>query len=504
MTKKKKKSILSFALTLLMAICLIPAFNLKAAEYGNDTTGTAILTDGKVEEFDKDSTAGRLYNTDCVCGFYSSVAFDSVEVDSTAKTVTFTNLVSSGNPGELSITKPDWTFIFEGTCDTKITVEEVDTTIKLAAGAVLTCDSLAWYGCNIVIDKDTTIQPEDADFSENTNVNGLSVVLKGPAPEKYTVTFESNGGSKVEAQEVSEGDKAVKPATDPAKDGYTFDGWYADKDLKTAFDFSAVIKADTTVYAKWTEDKKDDAKADDKKDDTKADDTKTDDKKDDTKADDTKDDSKADDKKDDTKADDKKDDAKADDNDVEPIGEKYSTYEGCAFYADESGDVRCYDSDGKPVINDFKCDGEFTYYFQLDGTAMKDRLSYHPDGKHVIYFDENGHEVFNDFAHVKRSIAGEEVDDYCFFDVFGHMYVDVITWDKTGTVLYYANPYGVMEMNKWFQFSDTVVWGDGTPTEGIAGGYGYANENGTLMRDSYTYDWEGKYCYMQGNGVALY
>ncbi|MBQ9199486.1 MAG: hypothetical protein IJ141_04840 [Lachnospiraceae bacterium] len=202
-----------------------------------------------------------------------------------------------------------------------------------------------------------------------------------------------------------------------------------------------------------------------------------------------------------------KDDTKSDKESTsnpEPIGVKYSTYESNDFYRDEAGDTRCYDSTGAPVINEFKCDGTYTYYFQLDGTAMKDRLSYHPDGEHVIYFDAEGHEVFSDIANVKKTIAGEDVNDFCFFNVFGYMYVDVLTYDKTGTYLYYANPYGVMEMGKWFQFSDSVEWADGTPAEGIAGGYGYANENGTLLTNTQTVDWEGRSCYLQGNGVALY
>ena len=331
----------------------------------------------------------------------------------------------------------------------------------------------------------------------------ISVVNASDEPAEYTVTYETNGGSTVKAETVEEGKTATKPA-DPTKEGYKFDGWYADKDLKTAFDFTTAINEDTTVYAKWTEDKKEDTKEDDKKEDTKEDD-----KKEDTKEDDKKDDTKVDDKKDDTKVDDKKDDTKVDDKkevipDVPEDAEEFATYDGRTFYETEDGDIIVTKANGEREQDEFVCDGTYTYFVQFDGTVMKDRLSYHPDGEHVIYFDEDGHEVFNDFAHVKRSIAGEEVDDYCFFDVFGHMYVDVITWDKTGTVLYYANPYGVMEMNKWFQFSDTVVWGDGTPTEGIAGGYGYATENGTLMRDQATYDWEGKPCYMQGNGVALY
>ena len=30
------------------------------------------------------------------------------------------------------------------------------------------------------------------------------------------------------------------------------------------------------------------------------------------------------------------------------------------------------------------------YYFKSDGTPMKNRLTYHPDGEHIIYLDANG------------------------------------------------------------------------------------------------------------------
>lgn len=168
------------------------------------------------------------------------------------------------------------------------------------------------------------------------------------------------------------------------------------------------------------------------------------------------------------------------------------------------GEKRYLNKDGNMVINEFVCDGTYTYYLQLDGSPMKDRLTYHPDGEHVIYFDSEGHEVFSDFANVKKSISGTPVDDYCFFDVYGYLYVDVVTYDKEGKNLYYANPYGVLERGKWFQFSDTVMCADGTPWNGAAGNFGYANDDGTLMVNTWTYDWLGRLCYMQGNGVALY
>ena len=69
----------------------------------------------------------------------------------------------------------------------------------------------------------------------------------------HTVTFEANGGTPVpEAQTVADGGKATKPAN-PTRSGFVFDGWYADATFSVAFDFSAPITADVTVYAKWKE-----------------------------------------------------------------------------------------------------------------------------------------------------------------------------------------------------------------------------------------------------------
>ena len=166
--------------------------------------------------------------------------------------------------------------------------------------------------------------------------------------------------------------------------------------------------------------------------------------------------------------------------------------------------VRCYDSKGTLVTNEFKCDGTYTYFFQADGTAMINRLTYHPDGEHVIYFDRRGHEVFSNFANVRKSVAGDPVNDYCFFDVYGYLYVDVVTYDKEGKVLYYANPYGVLEKGGWFKFSDKVKCADGTPWNGAAGKYGYAKNDCTLETDAYKVDPDGKTCYLQANGAAAY
>lgn len=74
----------------------------------------------------------------------------------------------------------------------------------------------------------------------------------GSELETYEVTFEVNGGSAVQAQTVVE-DSLVAEPKDPAKDGFTFGGWFTDAECTTAFDFTAKIEEDLTLYAKWNE-----------------------------------------------------------------------------------------------------------------------------------------------------------------------------------------------------------------------------------------------------------
>ena len=68
------------------------------------------------------------------------------------------------------------------------------------------------------------------------------------------VRFESNGGSTVEKQKVQNGSVATEP-DDPTKSGYTFYGWYADKNFTgKEFDFeNTAVSKTLTLYAKWVE-----------------------------------------------------------------------------------------------------------------------------------------------------------------------------------------------------------------------------------------------------------
>lgn len=82
----------------------------------------------------------------------------------------------------------------------------------------------------------------------NIDIDDGFVTIKGT---KKNITFNSNGGSSVDSQEVSYGNKITKP-TNPTKENYVFDGWYQDITLNVPFDFDTPIINDVTLYAKWT------------------------------------------------------------------------------------------------------------------------------------------------------------------------------------------------------------------------------------------------------------
>lgn len=88
----------------------------------------------------------------------------------------------------------------------------------------------------------------DADTTNAPNV--LELVAKWDI-NQYTVKFVSEHGSF--ADQTIEHGKPIKTdeLTIPKVDGYTFGGWYADKDHNTKFDFTKPITGDTKVYAKW-------------------------------------------------------------------------------------------------------------------------------------------------------------------------------------------------------------------------------------------------------------
>ena len=71
--------------------------------------------------------------------------------------------------------------------------------------------------------------------------------------KEITISFQSNGGSVISDIIQLSGDYVIEPMP-PEREGYNFEGWYSDKELKNKFDFtSTIVENNIILYAKWAE-----------------------------------------------------------------------------------------------------------------------------------------------------------------------------------------------------------------------------------------------------------
>lgn len=82
-----------------------------------------------------------------------------------------------------------------------------------------------------------------------------TLVSCGPEPEEFEILFNVDGENY--ATIITPGTETIQIPENPSKDGYTFDGWYWDKDVWskpfTANSLlDAPISSDMSVYAKFT------------------------------------------------------------------------------------------------------------------------------------------------------------------------------------------------------------------------------------------------------------
>ena len=102
--------------------------------------------------------------------------------------------------------------------------------------------------------------PEGENYNDIVYRNGTLTITKKPSSgggiTRYTVKFEVNGGSSI-ANKTVKRDTVLTAPEAPTKKGYVFGGWYTDKELTTAYDFTETVTKSFTLYAKWTEIEKD-------------------------------------------------------------------------------------------------------------------------------------------------------------------------------------------------------------------------------------------------------
>lgn len=82
-----------------------------------------------------------------------------------------------------------------------------------------------------------------------TEQEWLEDLVNGDLREEYKITFQTNGGSAIEPQYVKFGRLVTKPADDPTRTGYLFDGWYLNSE---PFPFNSYqVYDDLTLQAHW-------------------------------------------------------------------------------------------------------------------------------------------------------------------------------------------------------------------------------------------------------------
>ncbi|KAK3582200.1 hypothetical protein CHS0354_023736 [Potamilus streckersoni] len=89
-------------------------------------------------------------------------------------------------------------------------------------------------------------------FNFDTETITANITLYAKWLFNYTVSFNTDGGTKILSQTVAHG-KRANPPINPTREGYDFRGWYKDDLYQNAFDFAIdVVTANITLYARWS------------------------------------------------------------------------------------------------------------------------------------------------------------------------------------------------------------------------------------------------------------
>ena len=135
---------------------------------------------------------------------------------------------------------------------------EIFSTIDTSGNEILTLPNApqkenysfkGWYFDNESFEDELT-----ADFYENialkSDVNVYAYYeLVNEKPKEFKVSFDSNGGSKVEDVVTS----IIESEPYTTRDGYTFLGWYLEESFINKVTFPFEVTKDQTLYAKWEE-----------------------------------------------------------------------------------------------------------------------------------------------------------------------------------------------------------------------------------------------------------
>lgn len=197
-----------------------------------------------------------------------TVSFESNTEPGTAKlTITFTGNYSGTAEKTFSVL-PATPLVTVHPKASRLLVGKALSNSKLSGGVVLDAagkelpGTFSWqddsevmketgnYTRNIVFVPNDTAHYNSVELDVEVVVYKISQVSAVNYYTYYTVSYQTNGGSSVASTRVRSGYTASEPDA-PERADYDFAGWYTDKNLKNAYNFSSKVTSNITLYAKW-------------------------------------------------------------------------------------------------------------------------------------------------------------------------------------------------------------------------------------------------------------
>lgn len=166
-------------------------------------------------------------------------------------------VVSSAAPRSYELVKPTaitYAIAFDKNAeDATGTMKPIDATCDTEASLAACAFSRKGYafdGWNTKADGTGSAFADAVTVKNLTTEDGATVTLYAQWRQiTHTVTFsDPEGGTTTPSQTVNDGAAATAPE-DPARDGYTFDGWFLDGEK---YDFSKPVTGDITLVARWS------------------------------------------------------------------------------------------------------------------------------------------------------------------------------------------------------------------------------------------------------------
>ena len=197
---------------------------------------------------------------------YNKLNIEVTEAASeTTSNVTFTNFALAGDKAaNYTITTENVAAVMSNENIVAITITADNGTVTGAgkyikgSSVIVTVTPNSGYNFSGWFVNDTSVSTETIyTFTADADTSLVAKFARrssggGGGSSYYTVKFDTDGGTTVSNQRIRRNAVAKAPEA-PTKDGFTFEGWYTDKELTTAYDFDTKVTKSFTLYAKWNE-----------------------------------------------------------------------------------------------------------------------------------------------------------------------------------------------------------------------------------------------------------